>query len=251
MPTVNKPAMLVDQSLCVGCEACTAVCKQIYNLSKGVFRTKINSREDGSFPQTAMLYNKKACMHCKEAACVMACPTRACHKNELGLTVIDHRLCIECNYCVANCPFGAISFDRGRNLIEKCSLCTTRVAADLEPLCSEVCTSRIIKYGERDDMLEIARKRVRELRDQGHQDANIYGENELGGLRLLYVLQDSPDKYGLPVNPQISLGLQIWRYVPLGPAVLIAAGVVLGANYLYSRKIQGKVEEAKKAAGQE
>jgi len=104
MPTINNPAMLVDQSLCVGCEACTAVCKQIYNISKGVFRTKIHTHETGAYPEAAVLYNKKACMHCEEAACVMACPTRACHKNEKGLTVFDHRLCIECNYCAANCP---------------------------------------------------------------------------------------------------------------------------------------------------
>jgi len=251
MPTVNNPAMLVDQSLCVGCEACTAVCKQIYNTSKGVFRTKINSQETGEFADSTMLYNKKACMHCREAACVMACPTRACHKNDQGLTVFDHRLCIECNYCAANCPFGAISFDRGRNHMEKCSLCATRLAEGMEPFCSEVCTSRIIKYGEREDMLDLARNRVQELRELGHQEAQVYGETEVGGLRVLYVLQDSPDKYGLPVDPQISLGLQIWRSVPLGPAVLIAGGFILGANYLYSKMVQGKLEAAKKSAGKE
>ncbi len=251
MPTINNPAMLVDQSLCVGCEACTAVCKQIYNISKGVFRTKIHTHETGSFPEAAVLYNKRACMHCREAACVMACPTRACHKNDQGLTVFDHRLCIECNYCAANCPYGAISFDRAHNRMEKCSLCTTRLEAGKEPFCSEVCTSRIIKYGERDDMLGIARERVQKLQEQGHQEAQVYGETEVGGLRVIYVLQDTPDKYGLPVDPQISLGLQIWRAVPLAPAVLIAGGFILGANYLYSKKVQGKLKNAKQSANEE
>jgi len=146
---------------------------------------------------------------------------------------------------------GAISFDRGRNHMEKCSLCTTRLEEGMEPFCSEVCTSRIIKYGEREDMLDLARDRVRELKELGHQQAQVYGETEVGGLRVIYVLQDTPDKYGLPVDPQISLGLQIWRSVPLGPAVLIAGGLILGANYLYSKRIQGKLAEAKKASGNE
>ena len=247
MATVKEPTMLVDQSLCVGCEACSAVCKQIYELPKGVFRTKIDTVETGSYPQVSINYNKKACMHCEEAACVMACPTGACHKNDLGLTIIDDSLCIECNYCVANCPFEAITFDRGEGRMEKCDLCATRLQEEREPLCADVCTSRIIKFGEREEMLRQALDRVEQLKENGYEEAQVYGINEMGGLRVLTVLSDTPEKYGLPKDPQAPLGLRLWKAIPLTPAVLIAGGLIVGANYLYSRKIQDKLEDAQKS----
>ena len=249
MPNLNEPAMLVDQSLCVGCEACTAVCKQVYQLSKGVFRTKMNKKYETASDMSVI--NKKACMHCGEAACMMACPTGALHKNEYGLTDINHSLCIECNYCIANCPYGAINFDRSRNRIEKCDLCSNRLFEGEKPLCAEVCTSRIIKFGERNEMLELAHARVQKLQDQGHPEANVYGENELDGLRVIYVLQESPEEYGLPADPQISWSLRLWRAVPITPAVIIAGGLILGFNYLYSKKVQGGIKRTKSSTKKE
>lgn len=101
---VNDMCMLVDQSLCAGCGACTAVCKQVHDVTKGLFRTKIRQRETGSYPDTISVFHKQACLHCTSAACVAACSTGACHKTEDGLTLIDQRTCIACNYCIANCP---------------------------------------------------------------------------------------------------------------------------------------------------
>ncbi len=244
MPNLNEPAMLVDQSLCVGCEACTAVCKQVYQLSKGVFRTKMNKKYETASDMSVI--NKNACMFCKDAACVMACPTGACHKNELGLTEINHSICIECNYCIANCPFGAISFDRARNRIEKCDMCTHRIYDGKAPLCAEVCTSRIIKFGERDELLHMAYQRVEKLTEQGYQEANVYGADELGGLQVILVLQDQPQEYGLPADPQIPWNLRLWSEVPVGPLAIVAGALVLGANFLSSKKLQGSIKKPKK-----
>lgn len=239
MAAMNNTVMLVDQSLCVGCEACTTVCKAVYNVPKGIFRTQIDRKDSGSFPEVSITYNKRACMHCEEAACVMACPTRACHKSPEGLTLIDKRLCIGCNYCIANCPYNTISFDRGANVADKCTLCATRLRDGLEPLCAEVCTSRVIKFGERHDMLAYAEERVDGLRQQGYSNAQTYGETELGGLRVVTVLSDRPEQFGLPADPSIPLGLRVWRMVPLTPAVIIAGGLVLGVNYLRNRRLRG------------
>ncbi len=240
MAMMNDSVMLVDQSLCVGCEACTAVCKAVYDVSKGIFRTKIDRTDTGTYPTVNISYNKRACAHCAEAACVMACPTNACQKTSDGFTVVDDRLCIKCNYCAANCPYGAVHYDRSKNAIEKCTFCLPRIREGLPPLCAETCTSRVIRYGSRSEMLNLARERVASLKDQGYANAQVYGETELGGLRVLSVLTDSPDKYALPVDPHIRFGLRLWQMLPLTPAVLIAGGVVLGANYLQTQFIQRK-----------
>ena len=235
--------MLIDQSLCVNCEACTAVCKQIYNVSPGLFRTKIHEQETGSFPEVISAYNKKACLHCTDAACVMACPTGALGKVPNGLTVINNSICIKCNYCAANCPYGAISFDRSKNVMEKCDLCFGRIEEGLDPFCAEVCTTRAIKYGSREEMMVAGQNRVADLQEQGFAEANFYGVQELGGLGVLTVLTGSPDKHLLPVDPTISGGLRIWRALPLTPIAVIVGGTIMAFNFLHSRKVQGEVQK--------
>ena len=247
MPKVNDPAMLVDQSLCVGCDACTVVCKLIYDLPWGVNRTKIDIKENGTFPEVSRNNKKRACLHCKEASCVAACPTGACHKNALDLTVINNDICIECNYCVTNCPFGAIRFNRSTGHIAKCTMCASRIHEGHQPFCAEVCTSRVIKFGERNEMLRKAMDRVEKLKEQGYEEAQVYGQQEMGGLRVITVLSESPDKYDLPVDPQLTLGLRLWKALPIAPAVLIAGGLLLGANHLKSRKVQDKLKDSKKS----
>lgn len=231
-------AMLVDQSRCANCEACTLVCKQIYSTTKGVFKTKIHTIENGSYPDVVTVFNKKACMHCTDARCVISCPTNACHKTGDGLTVIDERICIGCNYCAGNCPFGAITFDRAKNIMEKCSMCNTRVEKGLKPFCAEVCTAKVISFGARAAMVDAGKKRVAALKQQGYEDAYLYGEDELGGLRVLLVLQHGPEKYNMPVDPGVPVGTRIWKYLisPLGGIAALAAAVGLLANYAGNRK---------------
>lgn len=240
----NDACMLIDESICANCEACTAVCKDIYDTPKGLFRTKIHRLESGSYPDVVSVFNKKACLHCTEAACMMACPTRALYKNEQGLTLINKSLCIKCNYCAANCPYGTISFDRSKSIMEKCTLCSDRIEAGGVPFCAEVCTTRAIKYGSRADMVAAGQKRVAQLKDMGYASASLYGESQLGGLGVLKVLKDTPDKYTLPADPQISWGLKLWRFLPLTPAVFIAGGAALAFNFLHTRKYGPKDKDS-------
>jgi hypothetical protein len=48
------------------------------------------------------------------------------------------------------------------------------------------------------------------------------------------VLQYSPDYYGLPVNPEVSAGVNIWQYLlkPLGG--IAAVGMIGGLVYNYT-----------------
>ena len=237
--------MLIDESTCVGCEGCTVVCKQVYDVPWGLFRTKVHNVETGTYPDVVSVYNKKACLHCTEAACIMACPTKALSKNELGITVLNKNLCIKCNYCAANCPYGAVSFDRPNNSMEKCTLCSDRIEAGSAPLCADVCNTRAIKFGSREEMLLAGDKKVADLKGQGYSNASLYGQTELGGLGVLKVLKDTPDKYGLPVDPQVPMGVRLWRFLPLTPMAIVAGAGVMAFNFLHSRKYGEKLKETK------
>ncbi|MGM0652362.1 MAG: 4Fe-4S dicluster domain-containing protein, partial [Bacillota bacterium] len=216
----------------------TLVCKQIYSLTDDIYRTQIDTYEHGDYPDSIEVFNKKACMHCTEALCVISCPTGAMYKNDDGLTVYDERICISCNHCVANCPFGVITFDRTRDIMEKCTFCDKRVENGLEPFCYSVCSPQAIKYGSRPAMIAAGNQRVQLLKDQGFEEANLYGVDEFGGLRVLLVLQYTPDKYNLPAETEVPMGKQIFKYLisPFGGVAAFAAIGALIYNYASNKK---------------
>ncbi|KJR45043.1 Formate dehydrogenase O beta subunit [Desulfosporosinus sp. I2] len=86
-------------------------------------------------------------------------------------------------------------------------------------------------------MLAQAKKRLADVQ-KTYPKAQLYGEKEMGGTTFLYLLLDSPEVYGLPVNPTIPLSLTLWKDVirPVGGIAVggAAAAVVIGvfANLL-------------------
>ncbi len=64
-----------------------------------------------------------------------------------------------------------------------------------------------------------------------HPKAQLYGEKEMGGMSFLYLLLDSPEVYGLPVNPTIPLSLTVWKDV-IRPVGGLAVGGAVGAVVL-------------------
>lgn len=85
---------------------------------------------------------------------------------------------------------------------------------------------------------------------KGHSNAYLYGDKELRGLHVMYVLDDSPEVYGLPVDPQVPGAVYARDVIrPLGWALGGLALVGLGLNYLVAREakitqeVPGKKEE--------
>ena len=184
-------------------------------------------------------------MHCTDAGCVKVCPTGALYHNEAGFVGYNKDLCSGCGYCIDACPFHVPRSDRniltGVAVMDKCTLCTTaglnRIVEGYEPSCVKTCPPNALEYGDRSSLLAEGKKRVATLQSKGMTNANLYGENELDGLHVMYVLEDSPDIYGLPLNPKVSATTTVWQNVvqPLGWAVGGVTVLGLGLNYLVAR----------------
>ena len=139
--------------------------------------------------------------------------------------------------------------------MDKCALCTTpgldRLPEGLEPACVKTCPTDALMFGDRAELIADGKKRVQALKAKGYSNAYLYGDKELDGLHVLYVLDDSPDVYGLPVDPKVSAATMAWQDViqPLGWAVGGLTLVGLGINYLVAREtkmtkeLPGKKEE--------
>jgi formate dehydrogenase iron-sulfur subunit len=78
----------------------------------------------------------------------------------------------------------------------------------------------------------------------------VYGESELDGLHQIYVLDDSPEAYGLPKDPQIPPATSLWQDIlhPLGYAALGLTAVGLVFNYGVARTRIKREKEQKRHA---
>jgi len=236
----EKYAMLVDKHQCVGCNACTRVCNDAYDLSYELYRTRIHRFDENSDEY----FKKNACLHCNDASCKMACPTGAIYKDGFGLTQIDNSICVNCGYCIANCPFDAIQYDRTRGVNEKCTLCAPLINAGSTPLCYQECPVDAIHFGKKEDMLELGTQKVEELKDQGYDNASLYGDTELGGLSVLGVLAYEPEKYEYPKNPEIPLSLRAWNSIPFAPAFVVIGGAAMVFNFLHTKKTNDEFKKS-------
>lgn len=264
-------AILYDATRCTACRGCQAACKQwnendekMLPLGASWTRTKY----EGSYenppdlsPQTwlkmtftevergggvAWLFNRRSCMHCTDAGCVRVCPNGTLFHNEYGTVSYNKDICIGCGYCVDACPFNVPRLTK--NVLtsiakmDKCSFCTTpglnRIAEGYEPACVKTCPPKALQYGDRDQLVAEGRKRVEALKAKGYSRAYLYGDKELEGLHVIYVLDDSPAVYGLPTDPRISVATVAWKDViqPLGWALGGLTILGLGLNYLVARE---------------
>lgn len=220
---------LYDVSKCTACRGCLVACKdwnqlpaviepftgsyQAHEDTNGDTYTIMRFREYEDDPAGDVRWNflKYQCMHCFDPSCLKACPRQAYSITEWGAVVHDPDRCIGCQYCTYACPFSIPKYSKRDDKVTKCTLCADRVTEGMTPACARTCPTGALKFGNRNELLAEAEDRVHFLRANGFPRATIYGKLELGGLNKLYVLTDTPDKFGLPINPHMPKNISFWQ----------------------------------------
>lgn len=231
--------MLVDVSRCIGCRACQVACKE-WNL-----RQPEDTRNEGSYENPLDLsaqtwtrikfieetkgnavmwqFRRVLCQHCTNAACEQVCPPKAISHQMTTAVVIDQEKCTGCKYCISACPFDVPRYNEETNTAQKCTLCIDRISNGQILACAKVCTTGAVVFGERSEMISVAKQRLGRLKKQGAKQARLYGEKELDGLGVMMLLTSVPSFYGLPDEPAIPVTLGLWQDF-IKPAIAVAGG---------------------------
>ena len=251
--------VLFDSTKCIGCRKCEAACNKVNELPAQPVPfddltvmdkrrrthhdtfTVVNKYTVGDKP----VYRKQQCNHCLEPACASACFVGAFVKDKTGAVSYDASKCVGCRYCMIACPFEVPTYeyhDPVTPRVRKCTMCQPRVEEGKLPGCVEDCPKGALIFGRRDDLLDIARERIR--KHPGQYIDHIYGEHEMGGTSWLYI-SGAPfseigmrEDLGITPAPQFTSG-------PLGvvPAIVGLWPVFLTGAYALSKRKDKVAEE--------
>jgi formate dehydrogenase iron-sulfur subunit len=230
---MSAKGFFTDTTVCIGCKACEAACKQWNQLPDDGLRftgmSYDNTVELGgaSWRHVAFverdvplsgqttgagnfswLLASDVCKHCRRAGCLEACPTGAIVRTEFDSVYVQPDICNGCGYCVVACPFGVIDRRPDDGRAWKCTLCYDRLKSGLEPACAKACPTDSIRFGDLEELHETARERLAALHEQGMSEARLYGLSEKDqpgteGLNAFFLLTDRPEVYNLPPDPAV------------------------------------------------
>jgi formate dehydrogenase iron-sulfur subunit len=182
----QKKALLVDISLCIGCNSCQAGCKAENKLPEGEEKV-CSTTAFTALSEHGGRFVRHMCQHCDVPTCVSVCPVGALEKTAAGPVLYDTGKCIGCRYCMQACPFRVPRYDwrSTRPSIHKCNFCAPRIARGLPTACTEACPTGATSFGDRDEQLLEARRRI--AKEPGKYVDRIYGQHEVGGTSVLYL----------------------------------------------------------------
>jgi phenylacetyl-CoA:acceptor oxidoreductase subunit 1 len=205
--------MVIDLRKCIGCKACTKVCKQVNKVPPDRWRRVVDCGVSGP-PERQRTSLPMSCMHCSEPPCLEVCPTGATYRRLDGVVDVNYDLCIGCGYCVVACPYLArtiihrnesvfemetVSLEAGEvnlnhnhaGVATKCNFCLPRVDMGLTqglqpgldpeatPACVVACTAQALHFGDLDDPDSVVFALIREnnvarLQEELGTDPSVY-----------------------------------------------------------------------------
>ena len=209
-------AFLIDTTRCTACRGCQIACKEWHDLPAN----ETKQRGTHQNPPDLNPYNYKVvrfhehldaqgnvvwnffpdqCRHCKTPICVdvanMAVTGAMIQDQQTGAVLATEKSAAlsaeDAKAVVDACPYNIPRYDEKTKMLTKCDMCIDRVSAGLLPMCVKTCPTGAMAFGERDDMLALAQKRLA-VAKQRYPKARLADPEDVN---VIYLLAEEPKFY--------------------------------------------------------
>jgi formate dehydrogenase iron-sulfur subunit len=202
-------SFFVDTTVCTACRGCQVACKQWKKLpAENTFRPGtsenpadlsfntykvVRMREEVIDGKLKWLFFPEQCRHCVEPPCVgMADNPAAAFRDEATGAVIytSKTKALKAKEIIESCPYNIPRAGKDGTLA-KCDMCLDRVQNGLLPACVKTCPTGAMNFGEREEMLAIANKRLGEIK-KAFPNAMLLNADDV---RVVYLVTYKPELY--------------------------------------------------------
>ena len=202
-------SFFVDTTLCTACRGCQVACKQWHDLpaedtvNRGTYQNPadlsfdtyklVRMREEVIDGKLRWLFFPDQCRHCIEAPCEATAgdPAAIYTSQATGAVLYTANTGqLDAAEIVESCPYN-IPRKSADGTLAKCDMCNDRVENSLQPACVKVCPTGAMNFGERDDMLTLAKSRLAQVKGK-FPNAMLLDPDDV---RTIYMVAFEPALY--------------------------------------------------------
>lgn len=182
---------LIDTTRCTACRGCQLACKEWHDLPANETKqrgshqnppdlnpnnlkiVRFNERMD---ERGTVIWNffPDQCRHCITPICVdvadMAVPGAMVKDPKTGAVLATEKSAElspeDAEAVIAACPYNIPRLDPKTSRLTKCDMCIDRVQAGMQPVCVKTCPTGTMVFGEREEILPLAQKRLQIVKKQ-------------------------------------------------------------------------------------
>jgi formate dehydrogenase iron-sulfur subunit len=132
------------------------------------------------------LFFPDQCRHCVDAPCLeTAFDETAIYKDEATGAILytQNSRKLDAGEIIGSCPYN-IPRAAADGTLAKCDLCNDRVHNGLKPACVTACPTGAMRFGEREEILSFAQKRLKAVK-QKFPDARLLNPDEVNVIFLV------------------------------------------------------------------
>ncbi len=207
---MSGKSFFVDLTKCTACRGCQVACKQWKKLPGEKTRNMGSHQNPPDLSDVTLrvvrfsekeidgkmswFFLPDQCRHCLDAPCKSGAslPDSIIIDPDTGAVVYNAKTAKESAETIrSSCPYDIPRVNKKTKVISKCDMCNDRVKAGKLPACVLSCPTGTMNFGDREAMLELAKKGLAAAKKK-YPNAQLVDEESV---RVIFLTQDKPGLY--------------------------------------------------------
>ncbi|MDM8525099.1 formate dehydrogenase [Desulfococcaceae bacterium HSG8] len=236
-------SFFVDTTLCTACRGCQVACKQWHDLpaeqtkNRGTYENPpdlsfntyklVRMREEVIDGKLRWLFFPEQCRHCTEAPCLETAgdPSAIFKDAATGAVIFTAKTKgLNADEIIDSCPYN-IPRKSADGTLAKCDMCLDRVQNGLLPACVKTCPTGTMNFGDRKEMLDLAKSRLGVVK-KANPKAQLIDADDVN---VIYLVAYDPRSYhdnATASNSVIRMTRQMALRKMFSPVAGVAARVI-------------------------